>query len=138
MNELTGGCLCRSIRYQINSKALGSGQCFCRDCQFTSGGGPLSAFVVTRDSLVIEGEPKVFESTTHTGGRARRMFCPECGTPLFGDKDSAPGMVAVMAGSLDDPDIFEPQAISWFDAAPVWAYVDPELPRFGRDIGSSG
>lgn len=134
MKPIEGGCLCGGIRYSIDSPPLGSGQCFCRDCQYTCGGGPANAFVIPRDALTIEGEPRVYESRTHLGGRARRYFCPTCGTPLFGAKSSNPGMIAVMAGSLDVVDDFRPEAISWVEQAPEWAVVDGDLPAYSMDI----
>lgn len=132
---LTGGCLCGKIRFTIEGGPLGSGLCYCRDCQYTTGGSGAAGFVVTRDSLKIDkGKPRAYRSRTHKGGEAVRYFCPTCGTPLFGEKSSAPQIVAVMAGTLDEPEIFHPQAISWAESAPTWAHLDPRLPRFERDI----
>lgn len=133
--SLTGGCLCRKIRYTIEGRPLGSGLCLCRDCQYASGGNGAAGFVVTRDSVAIQGEPRAYHSTTHLGGQATRYFCPDCGTPLFGEKSSAPQMMAIMAGTLDEPDIFKPEGISWTEAAPSWVKLDPGLPHFERDIG---
>lgn len=114
---------------------LGAGQCYCRDCQYTTGGGPATAFVVMDSSLeILEGEPKTYTSDTHTGGQAFRQFCPDCGTPLFGRKSSSPSTVAVMAGTLDQPDRVKPQAISWAKAAPKWAHLNPKLKAFPKDI----
>jgi hypothetical protein len=132
---ITGGCLCGKIRYMVEGGPLSSGLCYCRDCQKSCGGSPAAGFVVTRDSLkLLEGKPKAYRSATHKGGEAIRFFCPDCGTPLFGEKSSTPQMVAIMAGSLDEPDIFRPAAISWAEAAPRWAHLDPKLVRFPRDI----
>lgn len=133
--SLTGGCLCRKIRYSIEGRPLGSGLCYCRDCQYTCGGSCACGFVVTRDSLSIQGQPRTYRSATHLGGEATRYFCPDCGTPLFGEKSSAPQMIAVMAGSLDEPDIFKPEGISWTESAPAWVKLDPALPHYPRDIG---
>jgi hypothetical protein len=132
--RLTGGCLCRKIRYSIEGGPLASGLCYCRDCQYTCGGTCAAGFVITRDSLTIEGQPKAYRSATHLGGEATRFFCPECGTPLFGEKSSAPHMIAVMAGSLDEPEIFKPQAISWTESAPSWVHLDTRIPHHSRDL----
>ncbi|MEW6282775.1 MAG: GFA family protein [Candidatus Eremiobacterota bacterium] len=131
---ITGGCMCGKIRYTVEGGPLGAGQCYCRDCQYTCGGSPACAFVVTRSSLQVHGTPRVYRSRTARGGEAMRSFCPDCGTPLFGEKSSTPQIVSIMAGSLDDPDLFAPQAVSWAESAPCWAYLDPRLPRFPRDI----
>jgi len=133
--KLAGGCLCGKIRFSISGKSYGSGQCYCPDCRKTCGGGPSNAFVISRDSLSIDqGEPKTFDSTSHSGNRSTRAFCPDCGTPLFGSKSSSPGTIAVMVGALDDDADFRPQAISWASTAPEWANLDEDLPKFDKDI----
>lgn len=138
MDLYTGGCLCGDVRYEVSAEPVGAGQCYCRDCQYTAGGGPANGFVVPRSALrVVQGEPRAYESPTAAGNRARRFFCPRCGTPLFGDKTSAPDFVAVMAGTLDDPSRFRPTLVSWTDTAPPWAHLDPRLERFPRNAGDA-
>lgn len=135
-HPIEGGCACGDIRYRIEAAPLGAGQCYCRDCQYATGGGPASAFVVPRSAVkVLCGEPGVWESSTAKGNRAFRAFCRRCGSPVWGGKSSAPEMLAIMAGTVDDPQFFQPAAISWAATAPPWARLDPRLTRFERDIG---
>ncbi len=123
------------VRYEINADSLGAGQCYCRDCQYSSGGGPANAFVVPKDSVtLLRGEPQRYESSTAKGNLAVRRFCPRCGTPLFGEKSSPVGMVAVMTGSLDDTSAFRPSTVGWITTASAWAHLDPRLRRFDRDV----
>lgn len=132
---LLGGCLCGSVRYSITGSPLGTGQCFCRTCQYTSGGGPLTAFVVPESALkIISGQVHTYASINQSSGKAERSFCPSCGTPLFHRKSSSPGTVAVMAGSLDEPEAVRPTTISWTSSAPRWAYISPKLKAFPKDI----
>lgn len=133
--NLEGGCLCGAIRFRIAGKSLGSGQCYCPDCRKVCGGGPANGFVVTADSFTItKGSPKSFRSNNHKGGTSVREFCPDCGTPLFGSKESSPGTIAVMVGALDDDADFRPEAISWSSSAPEWAKLDESIPHFEKDI----
>lgn len=136
MTRYTGGCACGDIRYEITGEPLGAGQCHCRDCQYASGGGPANAFVVPNDSLrVSKGEPRSYESESAKGNRAVRKFCPRRGTPLFGERSGAPGLTVVMAGSLDDPSVFNPTTVGWVSAAPPWAHIDSRLQAFDRNVG---
>lgn len=133
--KLFGGCLCGAIRYVVNQEPIGSGQCYCRDCQYSTGGGPATGFVVPESALrILSGEARVYETETHAGNKAQRLFCSTCGTPLFGRKSSTPGTVAVMAGSLDNPDAISPRAISWASSAPRWAHLNPKLKAYPKDI----
>lgn len=136
MTPYTGGCSCGDVRYEITAEPLGAGQCYCRDCRYANGGGPANAFVVPEDSLrIIKGTPQGYESDSAKGNRAVRKFCPRCGTPLFGERSGAPGFAVVMAGSLDDSNLFKPTTIGWVSSAPGWAHIDPSLRAFDRNVG---
>lgn len=130
----TGRCACGDIRFEITASPLAAGQCFCRDCQYASGGGPANAFVVKKDALrIISGEVRSFEVSLAEGRRSVRQFCQRCGTPLFGWKSRAPQIVAVMAGAMDDPTVFKPMSVGWTSSAPPWAHLDPSLRKFPRN-----
>ena len=119
---------CGDIRYEVTAEPLGAGQCHCRDRQYAFGDGPANAMVVPKGSLHISrGEPRGYESVTAGGNRAVRKFCPRCGTPTLGQRFGAPGFVAVLAGSLDDPSMFHPTTAGWVSAAQPWTHIDPRL-----------
>lgn len=84
---------------------------------------------------LTSGEPRGYESVTAEDNRAVRKFCPRCGTPLFGERSGAPGFVAVLAGSLDDPSMFQPTTAGWVSAAQPWTHIDPRLQAFDRNVG---
>lgn len=136
MTRYTGGCRCGDIRYEVLAEPLGAGQCHCRDCQYASGGGPSNGLVVPKDKVKLtSGEPAGYESVTAEGNHAVRKFCPRCGTPLFGERSGAPDFIVVLAGSLDDPKVFQPTTAGWVSAAPPWTHVDPGLQTFDRNVG---
>jgi hypothetical protein len=58
-----------------------------------------------------------------------RKFCPNCGTQLFSQAESRPGLVFIRAGALDDPEIAKPSSTIWTASAPSWATIDPDLPQ---------
>lgn len=104
---ITGGCLCGSIRYEAQEKALGSMLCQCRICQKFSG-APILGGTTFKTSAVrfTKGTPKYYRSSNI----AERGFCPECGTGL-----SYRGMVGVwtewimlFTATLDESEKFPP------------------------------
>jgi hypothetical protein len=100
---ITGGCLCKKVRYQIAAdKPLGVRQCWCRLCQYLS---------------------------ADSGATMHRRFCPACGTPLFSEAEPHPHLIVVRVGTLDDPELGRPEAVIWTRSAPKWACFDPALPR---------
>lgn len=130
----TAQCLCGAIKLEITGEPLGSGACFCPECQKTAGGGPAYAAVFEKDTVRIVGEPAVHWTMSKTGNRIGRAFCPDCGTPLFGLNEAKPGYMPVMAGALDDPAEFKIMALSWVKTAQPWHHLDPGVPAFDGNI----
>jgi hypothetical protein len=133
MSKRRGGCLCGAVRYELVGKPRIGVSCYCRDCQYISGGGPGYAMVVARRDLnILKGKPKAYWTEAESGRRVAREFCESCGTPLFAYTEKRPGRVAMRVGSLDDPSDFTPQLAIWMSSAQPWHTLDIGLPRFQR------
>jgi hypothetical protein len=104
MPKITGGCLCRNIRYTIKSNPVLVAQCHCRNCQKQSGGAFSVNLMLPVADFHCAGTLKFYEDKeTTTGQPVYRCFCPECGSPIKSDVASVQGFVFVKAGTLDDP-----------------------------------
>lgn len=133
----TGGCLCGAIRFTVEGDSLGSGACFCLDCQASNGGAPAYGAVYQKgDFTLILGEPKIYWSQSETGNRIGRAFCPECGTNIYGINESRPDYLPISAGALDDNSDFKVMALSWVSTAKPWHTLDPNIPAFEKNIPS--
>ena len=128
--HFTGGCLCGAVRYECNAEPMFPGHCHCKSCQKASGAGFITAFAVPEASIEITGPVKYHEVANDSGGASRRGFCGECGSRLFGGTSNMPGLVAVMAGSMDDPSGIEPVMNVFTASAQPWSHMDPDLPQF--------
>lgn len=117
----TGGCLCGAVRYQASGPALFSIVCHCRDCQRVSGSGGVPVLGVALQSFACTGRVKQSRITGGSGRPAVRNFCPECGSLLFGTPESAPELVTIYVGSLDDNAAFAPDAALFVSHRPPWA-----------------
>lgn len=129
---LTGGCMCGAVRYKCSAEPMATGNCHCRDCQQAGGGAFVSALAMPADAVKITGEVKYFDVATDSGNTSSRGFCPECGAWVFGGSTGMPGLMTVMAGSLDDPDRFAPGMNIFASSARPWARMDPALPKFEK------
>lgn len=126
-----GGCACGTIRYECSAESLASMLCHCRDCQHESGSTFTSAMAVPASAFnITQGNPKSHAVTAASGGTSRRFFCPECGSPLFSRVTTAPDIVTIAVGSLDDPSGFQPQMALWVSRAHAWTPRDPALPTW--------
>ena len=117
--ELTGGCLCGGIRYEVHADPIWVGHCHCRWCQRQSGAAFLTLVMFRTDEVTwLKGKPLAFRSSPEV----ERGFCPRCGSTLTFSRAERDEL-SVTAGSLDDPNAIQPtvhifveQKCGWFDA----------------------
>jgi hypothetical protein len=128
--EITGGCLCRKVRFRITAAPIAMRLCWCRDCQYFAAGNATVNVVFPSDALNVEGQLTDFRSVADSGRVMHRHFCPSCGTPVFSAAEERPHLVIVRNGALDDTALTKPGATIWTDSAPEWAWIDESLPRF--------
>ena len=126
---LSGGCACGAVRYTSRGPALFALNCHCRDCQRESGGAFVPVLAVERAGFEFDGTPRRYTRTAASGYATTRLFCGDCGSPVFGFPGSAPELVTIRAGSLDDPSVFEPAIDVFTDSAQPWDCMDPDLPK---------
>jgi hypothetical protein len=125
---LEGGCWCRRVRYRVSGPPVLSLLCFCRDCLATSGTDGYAGMMVREDDFEkLSGETATHTRTSASGRNVERHFCSACGSNLWGATQL--GLVSVAAGSLDDPNAFEPTKAVFVSQAPAWARIPDGIER---------
>ena len=126
---ITGGCLCGAVRFRSNAAPVVARVCWCRDCQYFAAGAGTVNVVFRVETFEVEGETRDYASDADSGNRMHRRFCPVCGTPMFSQAETRPGLIIARAGALDDPDLIAPSGTIWTASAPSWACIADHLPR---------
>ena len=97
---VTGGCLCRAVRYQSATAPTKGYYCHCKMCQKNYGGLYMACVKFAGgDFSIIEGALTYYQSSAY----ARRGFCGTCGSPVAFRYEGSPD-VWILLGSLDRPD----------------------------------
>ena len=136
--EVTGGCLCKQVRYRITAAPIVTRICWCRLCQYLASGSGTVNVCFPSNAITIEGEMKDYRSVADSGNVMHRRFCPSCGTSLFSEAEIRPHLIFVRAGTLDDPEIAKPATTIWTARAPTWACFDERLPKLERQPPPAG
>ena len=98
----TGSCLCGGVRFRIDADLEPIQVCHCSQCRKAQGTPFATNTPVSADAFhLISGEAllSAFESSP---GK-QRVFCSHCGSPIYSQKDTVPGVLRVRAGLLDEP-----------------------------------
>jgi hypothetical protein len=135
---ITGGCLCKAVRYTARSAPIAARPCWCRLCQYIGAGSATVNLCFRTADFEVAGALSDYQSVADSGNRMHRQFCPTCGTPMFSVAESRPHLIFVRAGTLDDPELGAPQATIWTSAAPSWACISETIPKVERQPPPAG
>ena len=126
-----GGCLCGAVRYESGGEPSFALQCHCRDCQRQSGASHVAAVrMPSAEFEIVKGTPKEYASPADSGNVITRVFCGDCGTPLYIQVSTRPDVVGVRVCTFDDPSWFQPEANIFVKSAQPWDALDPAIPAF--------
>jgi hypothetical protein len=129
---ISGGCLCGAVRYSVAAEPIATRVCWCRDCQHLAAGSATVNLVFPASAVRIDGPLRDYSSIADSGSRMHRQFCERCGTPVTSASEARPHLLALRAGTLDDPELARPSLTIWTDSAPSWACIDEQLPHTPR------
>jgi hypothetical protein len=108
--------------------------CHCRDCQRATGSGCAPIVVVPRDAVEVRGELRYHALVGGSGKLIERGFCPACGSPVAFRLERVPGIVGLLAGSLDDPSLHKPTVDLLTASAQHWDLMAPDTQKLEQGL----
>lgn len=126
MTQFTGGCLCGRVRITASGQPYRVGICHCMDCRKHHGALFHASAIFPQDAVTITGETRAY---------AGRHFCPNCGSPLYGQTGDE---IEVNLGTLDAPDQFQPTYELWTIRRETWLPPFAQLKHYPRNRDGTG
>jgi hypothetical protein len=125
---IEGGCHCGQLRYRVDDEEfIDAGYCHCDICRQTTGAPVLAWATFPFGSFsYTEGQPSIYQSSDW----GQREFCGTCGTQVCYREVDDPARIDVNVGSLDDPEMFEPEYHLYTAQQLEWFEVDDDLQRY--------
>lgn len=118
---LTGGCLCRAVRYTLHEGfRLNAYACHCTDCQSRTGSAFSEHMLFALADLEIDGEIDVGEFDQPSGAHSRIYGCARCKARIYAVNSTTEGMASLRCGTLDDSSSFVPAAHVWVKSKQRW------------------
>ena len=120
----SGSCLCGDVSFNYKSEPGMFLMCHCTDCQKSTGSPVASIIIVPEDDFSINGSTSSYECEA----KVTRSFCKICGSQIFSRIESAPGVVAIKTGVLDEQPNIKPNLVCWTKSKPNWFEINhPEI-----------
>jgi hypothetical protein len=123
----TGGCQCGSVSYVVTAEPMRVSACHCKECQRQSGSAFAMSMLLKKDSLTVTGRTKQFTRIADSGNEVTGVFCAECGVRIYHALQSAPDVLALKPGTLDETSWLRPNSFIWMKSAQGWVPVPDDV-----------
>ena len=120
-----GGCLCGSVRFEIDLPILSCVNCHCESCRRQCS-APMTTYIGIPDGQWrwTGKKPKSFESSPGV----ERSFCNKCGAPISFRSKNMSGVMHLYLAALEDPDQFKPSLHVAHEEKLDWFEIGDDLP----------
>jgi len=97
-----GSCLCQGVTFTVSGELPPIQVCYCSQCRRAQG-GPVATNIPVQEAQVtwLTGQELMQQFESSPG--KQRCFCKVCGSPLFSQRNSLPGVLRLRAGLLAEP-----------------------------------
>lgn len=118
--KINGACHCGAVSFTAEVDPARVAVCHCSDCQVLSG-APLRAIVAADIAgFALQGRTQRYVKQAQSGNRRAQVFCPECGTPLYGAAAENPTQVVIRVGCIEQRALLRPSRQIWLHSAQPW------------------
>ena len=125
---LKGSCLCGSVHYEIQAPLGAIVLCHCSKCRKANGSAfAANAPINTKDFRLIRGAEALAEFESTPG--VFRVFCRNCGAPLYSRRPSVPDVIRLRIGTLDTKITAKPTAHVFTGSKAEWFEICDEFPQ---------
>lgn len=134
--KIDGACLCGHLSYEADINPEKVSICHCTQCQIHSASAFRFGVMVKQENFkLLSGTPKVFVKTAESGNPRAMMFCPECGTSLYGTGVTDRSVLSLRLGTARQRAELAPTAAMWCRSALPWVPKWPGIREYDMQKG---
>jgi hypothetical protein len=126
---LKGQCLCGGVQYQYHGELTEVAICHCGQCKRAQGTPFVTNAPIQSDQFEwLAGEALL--KSYFSSPNKRRVFCGECGSPLFSQRTDLPDIIRLRLGSVTEGVIPKPDYQIYVADRSEWFELDQSRPCF--------
>ena len=125
----TGSCLCGAVQFRVDAEAGPIDICYCQQCRKAQGAALVTNMPVPEAAFHVLSGADSLKSYESSPGKIR-VFCSNCGSPIYSKTNKTPGVVRVRAGTTNEPLPVRPVAHFHVSSKPNWWQINDNLPQF--------
>jgi hypothetical protein len=127
-HRYTGRCLCGGIRFEVTEPLAPIQVCHCGQCRQAQGGPFATNIPVKASAFELQAGADLITAYESSPGKTR-SFCRRCGSPLFSQRASLPGVLRLRAGTLEGHVPTSPGMHIYYASRANWWPSDDALPK---------
>ncbi|MDO9358386.1 MAG: GFA family protein [Polaromonas sp.] len=124
-----GSCLCEGVRFTIDGELAPIQICHCSQCRRAQGSAFGANIPVETGKLKFLSGLDLLHRYESSPGKTR-AFCSVCGSPVFSERSSLPGVVRVRVGLLAELVESKVASHAYVDSKAGWYVIADGLPKY--------
>lgn len=130
---IVGGCLCNGVRYEYDGEIEEVSICHCSMCRKAQGSASVAVSPIASARFRITAGQHLLKEYRAVPHKAR-VFCGNCGSPLYSARDDLPALKRLRLGTVETP--FEcANAYHIYVASKAsWDILAQGLPQHAQDL----
>jgi hypothetical protein len=124
----SGSCLCGGVRYEYTGELGAVVYCHCAQCRKAQGTAFGTNAPIAADQFRLLAGAELLKSYESSPGK-QRVFCANCGSPLYSRLLARPEVLRLRIGSLDTPLRSKPEAHIFAASKAEWYDILDGLPQ---------
>jgi len=126
---ITGGCLCGGIRYEYDGDISELSMCHCSQCRKAQGSAYVAVSPVDAARFRLTSGRGLLREYRATPDKAR-VFCVNCGSPLYSARDDLPDVIRLRLGTVETPFTCANAYHIHVESRASWEVIADDLPRY--------
>ncbi len=122
-------CLCGQVRYEYRGELGPIVFCHCSRCRKAQGVAFASNSPVPASGFLLLSGQELLREYESSAGKFR-VFCGNCGSPLYSRNTAIPGVLRLRIGLLDTPLQARPVAHIYASSHAEWETITDALPQY--------
>ena len=126
---ITGSCLCGGVQYEYHGTISELVICHCNQCKRAQG----TAFATNapvESSLLKLTKGEALLKVYFSNPKKQRVFCCECGSPIYSTHVEKPGIYRLRAGTITSTLERTPDYQQFCESKTHWVDLDETIPGY--------
>ena len=129
---LKGRCLCGQVAYEYQGEITELAVCHCQQCKQAQGTPFVTNAPIETSKMKWLSGVENFKSYFSSPNK-KRVFCQNCGSPLFSQRTDMPDTIRLRAGTITHGKIPEPNYQIYCESSSDWLVLNGK-PQYEKNL----